>query len=477
VSAIPGANGATKQSSSPPAPVTGVAPPHSIEAEEAVLGAVLLSGRAISRLIADEGLRPDHFYRDRHRVIWQVMVTLHDAGETVDLLTLTSRLSATGQLQEVGGKAALDALTGGVPGLGAVRDYARIVTTAWKWRTRLTATYGQQSAIADMDEDTFGAALAEAHAVVAAGLGDGYLGPDVLGNHMLEWLAEDADEGLPVPAELSSLGGMVRLRLGHLLVLGAWPSGGKTALGLSLLAAMGRKGHRAAIWTNEDTAEELVAKYVMSVTGIPSSVISDRKLNDSRMGRVVAEFGRLPFEVQPCHGWTAQQIADHIRQVRPAVAMIDHFHNLSGIGSTPDIDESIRTIAAAAAQAPCLVVLCVQLNRGRLDGVCKPPPVMADLRGSAMFEAAAHTMILVHRDEEEMDDDVRGKMGKAQRLETGGIDVAKNKVTGRIGVFPVRFDESRWRFIEEARSRHEVEDPPRRSAHWQEPGSPEDIGF
>lgn len=455
---------------------TGVAPPHNLEAERAVLGAVLLSPNSLRSLLAD-GLLAEHFFRDSHRSVFSAMCAIDGAGEGIDVMTVAEHLSKAGVLEGVGGRAAIDGLAGGVPYLGNVRRYGAIVSEHWVQREQLISAYGQIAGIVNHDNEEYSAALAQAHAVVAGGLRDGYLGPDVLGNHMLGWLEQDPDEGLPVPAELSSLRQMVRLRLGHLTIVGAWPSHGKTAGAIAMAAAMGRHEHRAVVWTNEDTAEELVAKYVMSVTGIPSSVISDRRLGDARLGRVVAEFGRLPFEAQPAHGWTAHQVADHIRQVRPVVAVVDHFHNLAAIGTVSEIDESVKVLAAAAAQTPCHVILCVQLNRGRLDGVCKPPPVMADLRGSALFEAAAHTVILVHRDEEEIDDPSRGKMGKARRLESGGIDVAKNKVTGKIGVFPVRFDESRWRFIEESRPSYGVEDPPRRSAHWHEPGSPEDIGF
>jgi len=227
-----------------------------------------------------------------------------------------------------------------------------------------------------------------------------------------------------------------------------------TASALQLAASIGAAGHRVVIWSNEDTAEELVAKHVMAATGIPASIVSDRRLTDSRMKHVLAELGRLPFEVQPCHDWSAAQVASHIRQVRPAVAIVDHFHNLAGIGKVTETDEAIRVLAAVAGQAGCHLILCAQLNRNRMSGVCKPPPVAADLRGSGMFLAAAHTLILVHRDEEESEDTLSGKTGKAVQLATGSVDVAKNKVTGQTGIVRVSFDARRLRFVE-----GEVDDP------------------
>lgn len=427
-----------------------VTPPHSLEAEQSVLGAVLLSDRCLPGLRLEEGLRGEHFYRDRHRAIFEAMCALADRGASVDVLTVTVELEQAGVLEQVGGRAAVDELTGGVPGLGGVRRYAQIVCELWVKREQLSSAYAQQAAILNHDDEGYQEALQRAHAVVAGGVVDGYLGAGRLAEHVLAWLEEPEEPGLPFPAELSRVGRMVRLRAGHTVVLAAWPSGGKTSAGLRMAATAGFKGHRAIIWTNEDTEKELVAKHVQMVTGIPASVVTDKRVNDPRFKDAQAAIREVPFEIQPCHGRTAAQIATHIRTEAPAVAVVDHFHNLAQIGTVADVDESVRVLAAAAGQAGVLLVLCAQLNRNRLNGVCKPPPVLADLRGSAMFEAAANTILLVHRDEQEAEDSERGKLGQAVKLDTGSVNVAKNKVTGRTGVVRVMFDAERLRFVEEA---------------------------
>ncbi len=413
-----------------------------------VLGGVLLSDRAMPALRLEEGLLAEHFYRERHRLVWSAMCALNDRGAAVDVLTVTAELEQTGMLDEVGGKAGIDELTGGVPGLGGIRRYAQIVIERWVARERMSAAHEQLAGLANHDEEQWAAGLQRAHAVVASGVTDGFLGSDALADHVMRWLEEKPDAGLPAPAHLPSLGRMVRLRPGHLTILAAWPSGGKTSTALAMAAATGQAGHRTIIWTNEDTEIALVAKHVSAMTKVPASVIEDRRVADGRMSEVMTELGRLPFEVQPCHDWTASQVAAHIRQVRPAVAVVDHFHNLSQIGKVAEIDEAIRVLAAAAGQTGCHLILCAQLNRARMSGVCKPPPVAADLRGSGMFLAAAHTMLLVHRDEEEIEDAAGGKTGKARQLDTGSVDVAKNKVTGKIGVVRVVFDTKRLRFVE-----------------------------
>ncbi len=430
------------------APALGVAPPHSIEAEQSVLGGVLLSDRSMATLRLEEGLRPEHFYRDRHRLIWEAMCALDDEGAAIDVLTVSEHLRSAGKLEEAGGKAAIDELTGGVPGLGGIRRYAQIVVEHWVSRERLSAAYQQLAGLMNHDEASWQAGLERAHVVVAHGVTDGYLGPTALADRLMAHLAEKPEVGLPLPAHLPSLGRMVRLRPGHVTILAAWPSGGKSSTAVAMAGATGAAGHRSIIWTNEDTDIALGAKHIAAMTGIPPSVIEDRLVKDSRMGKVVAEISRVPFEVQPCHDWSAAQIAAHIRQERPAVAVVDHFHNLKEIGKVDEIDEAIRVLAAAAGQTGTHLILCAQLNRARLSGVCKPPPVAADLRGSGMFLAAAHTMLLVHRDEEEIEDSSGSKTGQGTQLASGSINVAKNKVTGKTGVIRVTFDEERLRFVE-----------------------------
>lgn len=433
----------------PPPLAAGVAPPHSLAAEEAVLGAVLLSSKCFGPLRLEEGLEAAHFYREQHRAIFEAMQDLHSRGDAIDTLTVAAELERRGVLSQIGGKATIDQLTGGVPMLSAYRTYAGVVTQNWKARTRLASAYEQQAVILNHgSEDDYQAALARAHAVVASGVSDGYLGHDALANHMLQWMEAPKEDGLPTPTELPSLADMVLLRPGHVTIIAAFPSAGKTATALAMAAAIGSKGLRVGIWTNEDGPEELVAKHVQSATGIPASVITKKRTDDERMPKVLAAIARLPFEVQPCHGWTAQQVATHMTQTALPVTIVDHFHNLKGISTVAEVDESIRVLAAAAGQCRTHLILCAQLNRNRLNGVCKPPPVISDLRGSGMFEAAAHTMLLIHRDEEEIEDDEHGKLGKARKLDTGSVDVAKNKVTGQTGVIAVEWDAQRLRFVE-----------------------------
>jgi replicative DNA helicase len=98
-------------------------------------------------LVIEEGLKPEDFYRDRHRTIYEAMLTLYRDSEPIDVLTVSEHLRSTGKLDDAGGKAAIDELTGGVPGLGGIRRYAQIVREHALMRRLLSTTYEIQASV------------------------------------------------------------------------------------------------------------------------------------------------------------------------------------------------------------------------------------------------------------------------------------------------------------------------------------------
>src|SRR3954464_7087661 len=128
------------------APQIGAAPPHSIEAEQSVLGAVLLWDGALYGLIIEEGLKPEDFYRDRHRLIYESMLALYQESQPVDPLTVTEHLRSRGELESAGGPAEVDALTGAVPAVGNALRYGRIVREHAEGRRLLALGFELQAA-------------------------------------------------------------------------------------------------------------------------------------------------------------------------------------------------------------------------------------------------------------------------------------------------------------------------------------------
>src|SRR5437588_12344677 len=102
-------------------------PPHNLEAEKSVLGAVLLDERHLHALLVEEQLRPEHFYREQHGAVFAAMLELYENDRKIDHLTVAETLRQHGKLEEAGGVEAIDELAGRVPAAGHARDYGRIV--------------------------------------------------------------------------------------------------------------------------------------------------------------------------------------------------------------------------------------------------------------------------------------------------------------------------------------------------------------
>jgi replicative DNA helicase len=124
-----------------------LAPPHDLEAEQSVLGAIFLSDVALYGLVIQDGLRPQDFYREQHRIVYQAMIDLYNASEPVDIVTVKNRLREAGRLDVVGGEAGVESLAGMVPAAGNLRHYARIVRDHALLRSLLTTTMEIQASV------------------------------------------------------------------------------------------------------------------------------------------------------------------------------------------------------------------------------------------------------------------------------------------------------------------------------------------
>src|SRR5947209_7709875 len=122
-------------------------PPHNLEAERSVLGAVLLDDRHLNALLVEEQLRPEHFYREQHGAVFAAMKELFETDRKIDHLTVAETLRQHQKLDEVGGPDAINELAGWVPAAGHAREYGRIVRENAQMRALLTSTYEIQASV------------------------------------------------------------------------------------------------------------------------------------------------------------------------------------------------------------------------------------------------------------------------------------------------------------------------------------------
>ena len=199
-----------------------LAPPQNLEAEQSVLGAMLLYDTAIPGVI-DTGLRPEHFYRDWHGRVYAAILALHDQGERADALSVTERLGRDSA-------AHIEALTVSVPNLGAYREHALIVRRKALWRQRLTGLYSALTAAHNEDAEAWADALSSLDADAS---------PRQRRDAADEFVAwyESEQQGIPLPfPDLTDyVGG--GLRPGEVTILGGWSRMGKSLLAMQMLIA------------------------------------------------------------------------------------------------------------------------------------------------------------------------------------------------------------------------------------------------
>src|SRR5919199_1059255 len=229
-------------------PTTGTGggvPPSSLEAEQSVLGAVLLSDQTLYTLRIEVNLLPEDFYRPSHGAIWQAMLALYEQGEPVDKLTVVEKLKQSGRIEDAGGAAAIEALAAAPPVVGNAGQYGKIVKETALVRGLLTATYAIQQQVAEHDGTP----------------------RDLLDRAERTILDGDLDE---------ITGGF---QPGNLVILAARPSMGKSALAANFLENAAVRFNKPAVMFSLEMGESELAQRFMASQG-------SIKGNDLRRGKV-----------------------------------------------------------------------------------------------------------------------------------------------------------------------------------------------
>jgi hypothetical protein len=206
---------------------------------------------------------------------------------------------------------------------------------------RLMASFEQQSAIHERDEDAHAAAVTQAGDVVVRAAID----PTPQGTRARFVATMSSAQLPPLPLPWPTLAKKFRMRPGSTTVVASWTSWGKSWLALELAAHAGIHEHEAVIWTNEMSEEEVVARHVQRQTGISSDDVLDRNADPTDVAIAVKDLG---FGAVPCPGWPADEIARHIRHVKPDLAILDHFHQLPGISKHEHAEAAVQALTSAA---------------------------------------------------------------------------------------------------------------------------------
>jgi replicative DNA helicase len=395
------------------------APPQNLEAEQSVLGAVLLSDTALPALIIDERLQPEDFYREAHGLIFQAMLDLHTVGEPVDALTLVEHLKQSGLLDRVGGRAAVDLLAGSVPAVGHVRQYARIVRENAMLRRLLHASYEIQARVhsheapprelVDLAERSI---LEVAHEDRRK---DFRAIHDLLSSE-LDKLEQLSAEGLSVTGTPSGFEDLDRItggfQAGNLIILAARPGMGKSALMANFAEYAALNSEKAvALFSLEMSESELAQRFIASQASIKGDDLRKGKVPPARWGKILAASNRLAesslfiddssdlsvLDVRAKTRRLAQQQADGL-----GLVLIDYLQLMRATGQTDNRAEQVgqisRGLKTLARELEVPVIALSQLNRG-VEQRSDKRPMLSDLRESGAIEQDADLVMFIYRDE------------------------------------------------------------------------------
>ncbi len=379
-----------------------VAPPQNLEAEQSVLGAVLLSDTALPALIIDERLHPDDFYREGHGRIYQAMLDLHSVGEPVDALTLVEHLKQAGDLDAVGGRATIDLLAGSVPAVGNVRQYARIVRDNAMLRRLLRTSYEIQARVhshealpRDLVDMAERAILEVAHEDSRK---DFRAIHDLLSSE-LDKLEHLSREGKAITGTASGFDDLDIItggfQPGNLIILAARPSMGKSALMANFAENAALESKQAvALFSLEMSESELAQRFIASQASIKGDDLRKGKVPGSRWPKILQASNRLAesplyiddssdlsvLDVRAKSRRLAQQNADGL-----GLILIDYLQLMRASGAVDNRVEQIgqisRGLKTLARELQVPVIALSQLNRG-VEQRTDKRPVLSDLRES-----------------------------------------------------------------------------------------------
>jgi replicative DNA helicase len=370
-------------------------PPQNLEAEASVLGAAMVTDSALPAVIAETHLRPEHFYRERHRIIFAAILRLADVGKPVDALTVSNELQIQGKLQEAGGTEQVSELASTVPAPGNALHYAQIVVEKAQWRHRLEASYLLQRTSLDQDEDGF--------AVAQAQLGEDLVHAtsmvDEDGRRDMLWEIAEGGARAEFPYPFDSLnrplagGG----RRGEVAILSAYRNEGKSHIAGEMLDLNRKHAKRVCLYDNESSAKKQSARAAVRQHGVPWDPFMRGELDERGRKRLLEHANSGIFwPIVPCQGWTAQEVCHHIRRHGWDMVAIDLLHNFR-FKDERELSDMFTLFKATAALANCFILLIAHVNRGGIIGGLRRRPTMSDLRWSGDLENKADIVSFVWR--------------------------------------------------------------------------------
>jgi len=436
----------------PPAPSPQIVP-HSREAEEAVIGSVLINPDSYYDVA--QFLRADDFYIHRHRWIWEAFTRLHERRTPIDFLTVTEELEQLGQMTEVGGPAYITALISNVPSSLHAEAYGRIVEQASVRRKMLEAA-NQIAKLAYQEDITVDSVMDEAEKAVF-GVSERRVTRDlqpiqqVLSEYYdrIDQLSQRGEDFFGVPTGFTDLDRLLGgLQASDFIIIAGRPGTGKTAFMLSAAknAAQIHKKH-VAIFSLEMSNEQLVQRLISQETGIDSHRLRTGKLNEDEWpifthSIEVLSDTRIFLDDTP--SLTPLQLRAKCRRLHLEyeldLILVDYLQLMtSGSRSENRVQEVSyisRNMKVLARELNVPVLAAAQLSRAVEQRTDKEPQ-LSDLRESGSLEQDADIVMFIHRPEMYEKDTLKQHLAQ--------IKIAKHR-NGPVGMVELVFRDNLAKF-------------------------------
>lgn len=417
-------------------------PPQNQEAEQSVLGGMLLDNEAIHRVV--EVLEASDFYREAHRKIYQAIIDLYRQSEPADLVTVTTALKSKGWLEEIGGASYLSSLVDKVPSAANVASYARIIREKSIVRRLIEGateiTERGFSDVGNVDEfvDSAEKIIFE---VAERRLKKGFVPvKEIVKDSFkaIEQLYERKELITGVPTGYKEFDRMTcGLQKSDLIVIAGRPSMGKTAFALNIAEhASIEAGVVSAIFSLEMSQEQLVRRMLCSRAEVDASKLRGGFLAESdwpRLTRAAGLISEAPIFIDDSPAVNVLEVRAKARRLQRehdlGLVVIDYLQLMRGIGKIEnrerEISEISRSLKALAKELNVPVVALSQLNRG-VESRQDKRPQLADLRESGAIEQDADVIAFIYRDE--MYNTESADAGKAEII----IGKQRNGPTGKV---------------------------------------------
>ena len=431
-------------------------PPQNIEAEEAVLGSVLLDREVIGRVSGS--LEARDFYRERNGVIFQAMLDLYERHEPVDYLTLIDELDRTQKLELAGGVAFLSSLLGAVPTPIHAEHYGKIVADSAFMR-RLISAGGKIAAIGFQNQFDTETALEKSEQILfdisnKRANSDFSSLSEILREYLeqLSLLREGEGIRYGVPSGFADLdkitsGGFQR---SDLIILAARPSMGKTslALGFSANAAIKFKA-ASAIFSLEMSKSQLAARLLSTESGIESQRLRSGQMTDAetrKLGHALNLLAEAPIYIDDTPGISVTSLRAKARRLHAEVPLdlivVDHLQLMTsgngGENRVNEMSEISRQLKGLARELHVPVIALSQLSRA-VEQRSPKIPILSDLRESGAIEQDADLVIFIYRD------DYYNKDSEKQGIADLHIAKHRNGPTGEISLL---FNQRTTKFLD-----------------------------